>query len=233
MPSLPRWALLEDGSTFHVTWQCHNQDWLLKEDWAKELYYHLLLKYKDCYKVSIYSYCFMDNHIHLSGSMKELTLFSDFFRVVHSFFARHYNKEMGRRGQVVMDRFKSPCIQTDRDLLKVMLYIDLNPKRAHKVTHPKENEFSSFRYYAYGEEDPLITPAPSYLDLAGTPERRQAAYQALVREILQHDWKDKKPYSSSHFIGNPRWVLWKTRQLKQIHSNQMAAWRERYEARFG
>jgi len=104
MPSLPRVAILEDSSLFHVTWQSHNQDWLLEEKWVKELYYQLLLKYKDRYSVQIYSYCFMDNHIHLSGRLKDLKSFSDFFRVVNSYFARTYNKEVKRRGQVVMDR---------------------------------------------------------------------------------------------------------------------------------
>jgi len=233
MPSLPRNAILEDDSTFHVTWQCHNQSWLLDKPWTKELYYRLLLKYKDRYGVSIYSYCFMDNHIHLSGKLSELASFSDFFRVVNACFARGYNKQVSRRGQVVMDRFKSPMIQTDQDLLKVMLYIDLNPKRADKVKHPDDNEYSSYAYYAHGHEDPLITPAPSYLELATTAERCQKAYQALVKEILQNDWKEKKPYSSAHFIGDPQWVLRRNRALRQIRREQFAEWKERYTSRFG
>ena len=207
MASLPRRAILEDASLFHVTWKCHNDSWLLEENWAKELYYNLLLQYKDRYGVEIYSYCLMDNHPHLSGRLKELKSFSDFFRVVNSRFARIYNAEVKRRGQVVMDRFKSPRIETDADLLRVMLYIDLNPKRAGKVRDPKQNEWSSFAYYAYGKEDLLITPAPSYLELALTDERRKACYLAMIEEILQNDWKEKKGYSSVSFIGNPYWVI--------------------------
>ena len=233
MPSLPRRAILEEESTFHVTWQCHNKSWLLKESWTKELYYQLLLKYKDRYSVQIYSYCLMDNHIHLSGHMEELETFSDFFRVVNACFAKAYNKQVQRRGQVVMDRFKSPSIQTDRDLLKVMLYIDLNPKRAYKVKHPRHNEYSSFGYYAYGSDDPLITPAPSYLDLSTTPKHRQAAYLAMIQEILKNDWKEKKPYSSTCFIGNPNWVNWKTRKIEEIRKDQYADWKERHALRFG
>ena len=233
MANLPRHAILEDNSTFHVTWQCHNHTWLLKKSWAKQLYYKLLLKYKDRYGIFIYSYCFMDNHIHLSGKLSDLKSFSDFFRVVNSCFARGCNKQMSRKGQVVMDRFKSPRIQTDRDLLNVMLYIDLNPKRAYKVKHPRDNEYSSYAYYADGKEDPLITPAPSYIELGKTAEQRQQAYQAMVTEILRNDWKEKKPYSSSYFIGDPEWVTRKHRELREIQSEQYAAWRERYINRFG
>ena len=137
-----------------------------------------------------------------------------------------------RRGQVVMDRFKSPKIQTDSDLLKVMLYVDLNPKRAGKVNHPKNNDFSSFAYYAYGKADPLITPAPSYLELGTTPQRRQVAYRALVDEILQLGWKQKRPYSSRPFIGNPNWVLRKTEQLRESQRQMRARWHKRFKERF-
>lgn len=233
MPSLPRHHILEDESICHVTWQCHNKDWLLKESWSKELYYQLLIKYKDRYGVKIYSYCLMDNHIHLSGRLNKLGSFSDFFRVVNACFARGYNKEVQRRGQVVMDRFKSPRIENDRDLLQVMVYIDLNPKRAGKVNHPRRNEYSSFAYYAYGAEDSLITPAPSYLDMGISPQRRQEAYQALVNEILRNDWRQKKPYSSRLFIGDPAWVTRQTRQIKAIRKTQHAEWQKRYIRRFG
>ena len=233
MPSLPRRALIENGSICHVTWQCHNKSWLLKKRWAKELYYQLLLEYKERYGLKIYSYCLMDNHIHLSGQLGELEDFSDFFRVVNSRFAKAYNKEMKRRGQVIMDRFKSPRIQSDRDLIKVMQYIDLNPKRARKVKHPQENQYSSFAYYAYGTDDPLITPAPSYLQLATTAKRRQKAYLAMIEEILKNDWKEKRPYSSTCFIGNPSWVIWHSRQLKEIRKSQYQDWQARHYQRFG
>lgn len=232
MPSQPRFAILEDRSTFHVTWQCHNHDWLLGEAWAKELYYQLLLRYKARYGVELYSYCLMDNHPHLSGKLRDLKSFSDFFRLVNSRFARLYNQRMNRRGQVVMDRFKSPRIQTDADLLKVMLYIDLNPKRAGKARHPRANEYSSFRYYAYGKDDPLLTPAPSYLELGKTPKRRQKCYQAMIAEILKNDWKEKRPYSSTPFIGNPDWVKLKIEELKSIRRERYRLWKAMHRQRF-
>ena len=232
MASLPRCAILEDGSLFHVTWKCHNSSWLLESDWAKELYYQLLLTYKDRYGVEIYSYCFMDNHPHLSGKLTDLQGFSDFFRVVNSRFARVYKAEVKRRGQVVMDRFKSPRIQTEADLLKVMLYIDLNPKRAGKVRSPRHNRWSSYAYYACGKEDPIITPAPAYLELAAMPEKRQACYRALVEEILHNDWKEKQAYSSDYFIGDPLWVIEKNQALLKCQREHRGRWKQRYKERF-
>ena len=233
MPSFPRYYILEDQSLFHVTWKCHNEDWLLKTDWAKKHYYDLLLKYKDQYGVQIYAYCLMDNHIHLTGKLQSLKNFSDFFRVVNSCFARFYNKRVERRGQVVMDRFKSPRIETEADLLKVMFYIDLNPKRAGKVIHPKKNIFSSYNYYAYGKKDALVTSAPTYLGLGKTRKERQKIYQELISKILKYDWKVKKPYSSIPFIGNPIWVNQRIKTLKEAQANYYRDWKIRHERRFG
>jgi putative transposase len=233
MPTLPRYSILEENCTFHVTWQCHNKSWLMRSDTAKKLYYGLLVKFKDRYRVKFYSYCFMSNHPHLTGTCESPKGLSDLFRIVNSVFARVINKRCKRRGQVVMDRFKSPVIHSDFDHLQVMFYIDLNPKRAKMVEHPKDYQWSSFHYYAYGKEDPLITPAPSYLNLGNTKRLRQKNYLKMIEQILQNDWKEKKPYSSVPFIGNPRWVEARIEQLRIFQSLQRKSWRARFLERFG
>lgn len=211
MAYLPRYEIIYDGAHFHVTWQCHNLDWLLQWDWAKQAYYDLLLKYKDRYGVQIHAYSFMDNHPHLAGQLKTRKKFSDFFRLVNSRFARIVNKKLKRRGQVVMDRFKSPVIESDQHMLTAMAYIDLNQHRAGKVLHPRKNDWSSYRYYAYGKADPLITPSPSYLALGRNTLERQREYRAIVEALMAH--RRKLNISHTHFIGDPNWVLQKYREL--------------------
>ena len=215
MPSLPRYLVLTNKSLFHVTWQCHNREFHLQHDWAKKKYYDLLLKYKDKYHIKIFSYCFMSNHPHITGYVDDKKNLSDFFRIVNALFARFYNKIMNRRGQLVMDRFKSPVIETQPDLLKVMYYIDLNPKRARMVKHPKEYAWTSFHHYAYGKNDPLVTHPDCYLNLGESATERQNTYLSMIEEILKNDWKEKKKYSSECFIGNPEWVTMRYIQLRQ------------------
>ncbi len=211
MAYLPRYEIIHDNAFFHVTWQCHNKDWLLKWNWAKKAYYNLLLKYKDKYGVKIYSYNFMDNHPHLTGHLVDKEQFSAFFRLVNSQFARIVNKQLKRRGQVVMDRFKSPEIESDEHMLTAMAYIDLNQHRAKKVDHPRNNDWSSYKYYAYGKADPLITPTPSYLALGRNALERQCQYRAIVEDLLNH--RTTMNISYTHFIGDPDWVLTKYRKL--------------------
>ncbi|MFO1464066.1 MAG: hypothetical protein U1F66_09820 [bacterium] len=89
MPTLPRYAILSNGSTFHITWQYLNKSWLMKSDAAKKLYYDLLLKYKDRYRVQIYSYCFMSNHPHLTGLCEDMKLLGDVLHRPQSETSRH------------------------------------------------------------------------------------------------------------------------------------------------
>lgn len=211
MAYLPRYEIIHDDAYFHVTWQCHNKDWLLQWGWAKSAYYDLLLKYKDKYGVEIYSYNFMDNHPHLAGHLQNKESFSDFFRVVNSQFARIVNKQLKRRGQVVMDRFKSPLIESDEHMLTAMAYIDLNQHRAKKVAHPRKNDWSSYHYYAHGKVDPLITPSPSYLALGRNPLERQQEYRTIVEMLMAH--RKLLNISHTYFIGDPNWVLRKYQEL--------------------
>lgn len=213
MPYLPRYLIICDESYFHVTWQCHNHDWLLQWDWTKKLYYDLMLKYKDRFGVEIYSYNLMDNHPHLTGHLKSKEQFSAFFRLINGLFARAVNRHLKRRGQVVMDRFKSPRIESDEYMLNAMFYIDLNQYRARKVAHPQKNTWSSYRYYAYGEPDPLVTPSPSFLALGNTDIARRSEYRRMVEALLLN--AKALNISHTHFIGNPTWVMNKYNELRQ------------------
>lgn len=145
----------------------------------------------------------MENHPHLIGTMMAKENFSAFFRVVNNLFARKYNQRKKRRGQVVMDRFKSPRIEDDTHMLRAMTYSDLNGVRCKRDKQPDDAKWSSYAYYAYGKDDPLITPAPSYLTLGETLKDRQKAYRGMVKELIHEDLIN---ISNTCFIGNPDWV---------------------------
>jgi len=111
-----------------------------------------------------------------------------------------------------MDRFKSPRIQDDKHMLTVMTYSDLNGVRAGRDKSPEESKWSSYAYYAYGKEEPLITPAPSYIALGTTHEERRKVYRAMVRELML---QNRINVSNTCFIGDPDWVKKQYEELKE------------------
>lgn len=217
----PRRLIISDDSLFHVTWQCHNNSFFLEERWSKELYRRLLIKYKARFGIVIYSYCFMSSHPHLAGHCETREGLSKFMQVVNTRFAVEINRVYGRKGQAVRDRFKSPQIESPEHLWNVLKYIDLNPVKAGLVERPEEFEYSSYRFYAFGESDPLVDACPAYLELAGTPEQRQRMYRSMVEAVLNAENSESSSEDDpdeSRFgglcIGNPTWVFARYEEIR-------------------
>ena len=208
MARVSRLHLVEENSTNHCTWRSHGFSFVLDSDEARRRLLALLRKYKDKYGIEIHSYCLMSTHPHLMcRATKGQKAFSSFWQVVNWGFAYWYNRRTGGRGQVVMERLRSPRIQDGRHQLIVMRYGDLNPVRAGLVRSAKAWKWSSHRHYAFGEKDDLLTDAPEYLALGATAPLRRKAYQQLFAQRLCTDLMvRRRDLVEDPFIGEGRWL---------------------------
>jgi putative transposase len=216
---IPRRYLVDLGSTNHCTWRSHNFSFVLQSDVAKLFFLALIAKYAPRHGILVRSYCLMGTHPHVVVEATNGQLeFSRFWQVVNQLFARWYNRQhKSRRGQVVTQRMKSPRIQPDasgRHVLTVMRYGDLNPVRAGMVRSPKDYAWSSYRHYAFGEPNPLITDEPAYLGLGRTATERMQSYRQLFSQPLSKGLHRTRPdIVEAPFFGDPRWV---TQRLARI-----------------
>jgi len=208
MPRPPRALLVGPGSTNHCVWRAHNLSHVFDSDEARAEFLGLLRLYKKQYGIEVQSYCLMGTHPHvMCRSPRGQKEFSAFWQSVNGAFARWYNKKMKRRGQVVMERLRSPQIQDGRHQLNVMRYGDLNPVRARLVSSPARWKWSSYRHYAFGEEDDLITDAPEYQALGDTPAQRRKAYLHLFARPLAREFLVSRPdMVLVCFVGDEGWV---------------------------
>ena len=216
MARTQRCLLVDLGSTNHCTWRSHNSSFVLEAPDAKEFFLALLAKHAPRHGILIRSYCLMGTHPHVVvNSDRGQPEFSRFWQVVNQRFARWYNKrEAHRRGQVVTQRMKSPRIQArarGSHVLTVMRYGDLNPVRARMVASPKDFAWSSYRHYAFGEPNPIITDEPEYLALGRTPRERQRAYRHLFATPLASGLAIRRPdLVEALFYGDEAWVRRRT-----------------------
>jgi len=177
---------------------------------AREKFLELIAKYKDRHGIKIHSYCLMGTHPHLvctaAGGQTE---FSKFWKVVNHGFSWWFNRSHKRRGQVVMERLRSPRIQpSGNHQLTVMRYGDLNPVRAGLVRSPKDWRWSTYRYYAFGDSNALVEPAAEYLALGPTAPERRRAYRNLFVATLTDALRERRPdLVVLPFIGDAAWVL--------------------------
>jgi putative transposase len=207
---ISRELLVELESTNHCTWRAHDHERVFEAEGAREKFLELLAKHKERHGIRIHSYCLMGTHPHVvctAGKGREE--FSRFWKVVNHAFAWWFNRRHKRRGQVVMERLRSPRIQASGNhQLTVMRYGDLNPVRAGIVRSPKDWRWSTYRHYAFGEPNPLVDPAPEYLALGRTAITRRKAYQGLFATPLTAALRERRPdLVALPFVGDASWVL--------------------------
>jgi REP element-mobilizing transposase RayT len=102
---------------------------------------------KSGYGIRLLAYVFMGNHYHLllaiPAGVKQATL-SGFLHKLHSRFAHWYNAQADRRGQVFLERVKTPVVVNKKYLRNTIRYIHDNPVKAGLCEKPGDWKHSSF-----------------------------------------------------------------------------------------
>jgi len=187
----PRKYVLPPESSFHFIWRCINGEHMMASDEVKRRYLDTRFRFlkRARGKVRIHSFCLMDNHGHEGATLVAgCEHMSNWARSSHSSFGRWLNLRLKRRGPVAQDRPLTVAVEDQEALKRVMFYGDWNPVRAGICKHPKDYCFSSYRFYAFGEVNAwtaCLTPPLWYLELADTPEERQALYRKLCDEYYE------------------------------------------------
>ncbi len=88
---------------------------------------------------------------------RKLFSLSDFMQHLQGEYAKWFNRTYGRRGHFWADRFASNGLFDPQALQDTLLYVELNPVRAHLVTRPEHWKASSAAWRA-GPGDPLLVP---------------------------------------------------------------------------
>jgi len=105
-------------------------------------------------------------------------------------YVQYFNYTYKRSGTLWEGRYRATVVDSERYLLTLMRYIELNPVRAGMVAHPRDYPWSSHAFNAQGESGPnadWLTPRPEYLRLARSAADRQAAYRLLFRAAVSND----------------------------------------------
>lgn len=176
---------------FHVLDRGNNRQVVFREEQDFGYFLKLLKKYKKELKFKLYHFCLMPNHIHLvieptvEGSLPKIMM-----RLTLA-YASFFNKKYRGVGHVWQGRYKSSLIDKEDYFIQCGVYIELNPVRAGLVARPEDWRWSSYRFYAFGEINPLIEGLidvdPYYLELGTTPQERQKKYRENLGAIVKEE----------------------------------------------
>jgi putative transposase len=142
---MPRRArVVYPGSVYHVTQRGNNRQYLFNEDNDYILYLKRVNEYSQKFKVDIYAYCIMGNHVHFIIKPKHHDSMSQMFRGVHMRYAKYFQKKTSSCGHVWQGRYFS-CLLDESHIRKAIRYVELNPVRAKMVKKAWDYPWSSAR----------------------------------------------------------------------------------------
>jgi len=179
MPRGPR--LIPKQGTFHIMIRGNNKRRVFYKNSELVYFKNLILKYKKKCGFLLYHYALMPNHIHLCIKALDNTNISKAMQGLQLSYHHFHRRRYTYVGHLWQGRFKSRVIDKEDYLLTVGIYIEKNPVEGGIVKDPADYPWSSYRYYAYGEKDPLVDPNPLYMDLGRYAEERQTKYRELMQ----------------------------------------------------
>jgi len=205
---MPRQARLEIPDVpVHVTQRGVNRCAVFLDNDDRQHYLMLLAASALQHTLQIHAYVLMGNHVHLLVSTEKAGALSKAMRQVHQNYVSTFNRRHRRTGTLWEGRFKSCLVDSDRYLLTVYRYIELNPVRAAMVEMPEHYPWSSVHSNLALRNDSIVTPHETFLAISPDRTQRADAYRAWLRagvsddelnDIRQHI-KQERALGSSRF----------------------------------
>lgn len=139
MPRKPR--IFTDTGIYHIILRGNNKQNLFCDNKDRYFLLNRMKKYSEELNISIFSYCLMNNHIHILLKAKD-TL-SLFVQKLANSYVYYFNKKYERTGHLFQGRFKSEPVNNDFYFKTVLRYILQNPIKAG-ILDFKTYKWSSF-----------------------------------------------------------------------------------------
>ncbi len=137
--------------------------------------------------VVIYHYCLMPNHVHMLVQSDDVVGLSRFSHFIKRRYAYYHSKTAKHQGASFERMYKSLPVEDDAYLLECGRYIERNPVRANLAPKPDAYNYSSYSFYASGQENAIVTPSPGYLALGNDSPARQRLYAEYVTSLRPQD----------------------------------------------
>jgi REP element-mobilizing transposase RayT len=133
-------------SVFHIMCRSLDEVDLFKEDADKVIYLKYVKHYMGIFKFKLYSYCLMDNHVHMMIDANG----ADISMIMHGInysYVMYFNRKHGRRGHLLEDRFRSKIVNSDGYLIGLSAYIHYNPIKKKDMRRTRKSiHFQAFLY---------------------------------------------------------------------------------------
>jgi len=185
MPRGPRFVF--QNAFYHVFNRGINKQDIFLSEQDYQFFIKKLKDLKKKYDHSIYSFCLMPNHFHISIQTRKTPISKIMASLITS-YSMYFNRTHNHFGSVFQNRFKSILIENNSYFLKLSQYIYLNPVKAKLVSDPLLYQYSSIRE-VLGKEPRLILDE-DVVRLIGETKNSLKEYEAFLYDGLKEDFTE-------------------------------------------
>lgn len=178
MPRQPRQA--SSSGIYHLVMRSRDDRKLFLKVTDFEFYLDLLARMKKTHRFSIYHYVLLAEEIHLLIHAESLATLTSMIQRLHLNYSSYYREEYAKQESLFEDRYRSFPIEKPSDLLECARIIEQLPVSKKQMKSVEYYGWSSYRYYAYGQKNPLITENPFYIDLEDNIKERMQLYRQYL-----------------------------------------------------
>lgn len=135
-----------------VTFSCHRRLPLLGEAWIRDLFLECLERTRWTYRLRVFGYVVMPEHVHLLVSEPEaetLATALQSLKISVAHRARHYQPQSDPT--LWQKRYYDHNVRSYESFVGKLRYLHRNPVKRGLVTRPEDWKWSSFRHYATAE----------------------------------------------------------------------------------
>lgn len=148
--------LVAGGMPHHVIQRGNRRQKVFFESRDREFYLQLLEEKTKKYKMEVWAYCLMDNHVHLIVVPNEEKALAQAIGEIHKEYTRMINFRESWRGYLWEGRFKSFMVD-EKYLYAAIRYVERNPVRARIANKAEEYEWSSARNHVNKGRSSLLS----------------------------------------------------------------------------
>ncbi|MDX9701518.1 MAG: transposase [Candidatus Auribacterota bacterium] len=138
----------------HVTQRGNYRQAIFHEQADCDYYCHLIAAYSAKYRIKIYGYCLMLNHVHFIATPSSADALARFFNTAHMRYSQYINKKQQSVGHLWQGRFFS-CVLDPEYLYDGVRYVEQNPIRAGLIEHAWDYYYSSAQEHTERGESPI------------------------------------------------------------------------------
>ncbi len=195
---MPRTArIVVPGIPHHVIQRGNRSEVVFFNEENRRTYLKMLTFFAKKYKVEIWSYCLMTNHLHLAAVPSRPEGLAKMMGAVHKRYTALINIRNNWKGTLWQGRYLSYPMD-ERYLYTCIKYIERNPVRAKIVKRAEDYPWSSARAHIFKWDDPVLS---SFFMIDQIKDWRAYLQEKESEEDLE---KIRKNQSSGHPLGNER-----------------------------